>query len=322
VSSHPDDDAAPGPPPAWRRVLERVERWRRPSPRVRGLLLFVAAAGTVVAAVLSVRSLELSLADLRWFPLLVAGVVITPLAIVLNGLELRALGHLTTGRADAVSAVEATRVVVLASAANLLPVPAGALLRVQLLHRVGASATRAAVATAVAAGAWIGCALLLTALGLVGRHPPASALAGGSGLAAIVLSVAMLRSVRAGRWRVAVGSLLLVELATAALQVVRLWLVLFGLGEAASLAQAAVIGAASPIAAAAGFFPGGLGLAELLSALLAPLAGLAGSAALLATAVARLLGLLATAPLALALGLREVTEATDGASTTGPAAHR
>jgi hypothetical protein len=304
----------------WRGALAWVQRRRQLSPRARGALLFVAAVGTIVAAVIAVRSLELSFADLRWGPLVAAGVAITPATIVLNAFELRVLGQLTTGRRDAIASSEATRTVVLASAANLLPVPAGALLRVQLLHRAGATVTKAAVATTVAAGAWIGAALLITAAGLLSTQLVASGVAAGLGVASLVASVGVLRSVGQGRWRAAVGRLLLVEFATAALQVVRLWLVVRGLGEVASVAQAAVIGAASPIAAAAGFFPGGIGLAELLSAILAPLAGMSAAVALLATGVARLLGLLVTAPLAMAMGLRDVSRTVPAPEDPAPGA--
>ncbi|MFP4150373.1 MAG: hypothetical protein ACLFV0_12915, partial [Nitriliruptoraceae bacterium] len=104
----------------------------------------------------------------------------------------------------------------------------------------------------------------------------------------------------------AAGWPLAVEAATALLHAGRLWLVLLGLGVAAELGQALVIGTAAPLAAAAGFFPGGVGLAELLSALLAPLAGLDAAAGLLAVAVARLLGLAVTVPVAFALGLTDL----------------
>lgn len=284
-----------------------LARLRSPSPRVRGGLLVVAGLATVVAAVLSVERLELSVADLRAVPLLVAAVVATPLTIVLNAAELRVTALASGARLAEVGWPRATRTVVLATAANLLPVPAGAALRIEVLYSAGARLAAAAGVQVAAAAVWVGISLVLAGLVLL----PSSAVAWGIGglvVGAVLVLAGLLGVTRTATSRAgtAAGLLLAVEFATALVQAARLWLVLLGLGIEATVAQAVVIATASPLAAAAGFFPGGIGLAEFLSAIVAPLAELPAAAGLLAVAVARVLGLLVTVPIALGLGLGDL----------------
>jgi hypothetical protein len=308
------------------RIIARVQRMRQLPKRARGVVLLVATVATAVAVVFAVRALDLSLDQLVWGPLLLAAVVVTPLTIALNAAELRAMAVGVATEPDTVSWPVSVRTVVLATAANLLPIPAGAVIRVQVLRKAGATTTGAATVTLAAAAIWIGVSLVLagavvaTGIGVeaggaaaagagatgAGGEPVVGWLGVALGVAAVVLGIGGVRVVAKGTFAVASTYLAVVEVATALLHAARLWLVLLGLGVGSTLWQALVIGAASPLAAAAGFFPGGIGLAELLGALLAPLAGLTAAAALLAVAVGRLLGLAVTMPVALALGLKDL----------------
>lgn len=312
------------------RILQRVQRMRQLPRRARGVVLLVATFATAVAVVFAIRALDLSLDQLVWGPLLLAAVVVTPLTIALNAAELKAMAVGVATKPDTVSWPVAVRTVVLATAANLLPVPAGAVIRVQVLRKAGSTTAGAATVTLAAAAIWVGVSLVFAGAAVaagVGSRGAAAAGAGAAvgagaggaggapvvgwlgvalGVAAVVLGVGAVRVVGRTTWVAATTYLGVVEVATALLHAARLWLVLLGLGVGSTLWQAVVIGAASPLAAAAGFFPGGIGLAELLGALLAPVAGLAAAAALLAVAVGRLLGLAVTMPVALALGLKDL----------------
>lgn len=274
-------------------------------------MLLLATLATAVAVVLAVRSLELQLDELAWWPLVVAALVVTPLTVLLNAAELRAMA---VGVADEPGRVRwpvAVRTVVLATAANLLPVPAGAVIRVQVLRRAGATTTGAASITLAAAAIWIGVSLVLAGTVVIGDDAALGWVGIATGVAGFAVGGAGVRVVARRTWVAAGGALALVETLTALLHALRLWLVLLGLGMGALLSQALVIGAASPLAAAAGFFPGGIGLAELLGALLAPVAGIAAAAALLSVALGRILGLIVTVPTALALGLRDLATRRD-----------
>lgn len=283
-------------------VVARLARLRTLPPRWRSLALLVAAGLFVVGIVLSFRDLDVALADVRWWPLVLVAVLGTPATILANAAELRAMGRCLDVEVTWGAAV---RVVVLATAANLLPLPGAALVRLKALHTAGASLSRSAGVNLVAAGVWVAAALAVAGAAALVHDPLVATIALAGGVVGIGLGAALMRAV-AGRWSAgAYGSLAAVEVATTLVHAVRLWLALIALGVTASFTQPAVLGASAPLAAAAGVFPSGLGLAEVIAALLAPVVALAASAGFAATAVSRIVGLVATAPLAVVLAVRE-----------------
>jgi hypothetical protein len=198
---------------------------------------------------------------------------------------------------------------VAATFANLLPLPAGAILRVEAVRRVGVGVGAATGTNLVAAGLWVAAGMGIAGGAALRSRPTAGALGVGLALLAVATSVVLARRVGTDRWARPTLALAGLELATALLHGARLWLVLVALGVPATLRQALVLGAAAPLAAAAGVFPSGLGLAEGLTALLAPVAALPAAAGFLATALGRVVGLAATAVLALVFGAGAIREA-------------
>jgi hypothetical protein len=299
-------------PPALR-VLRRFTRWRTPPPRWRGLILLLAGAIFVVGIVLSFRGLDLTAADVVWWPIAVLAIVGTPLTILLYAAELRAMARCLDDRAG-LSWARSVRVVVIATAANILPLPGGALVRVQALSSGGAGLAKATAINLIAAVLWLGAAIALAGGAALAHVPLVGTLALVGGGLAIVVGIAAVRPV-AARWAPSsVAVLLGVEVATTLLHAAKLLLALVALGIAAGLSDALVLGVAGPLSAAAGIFPSGLGLAELLSALLAPVVALSAAAGFGATALVRLVGLVSTAPLALFLGVRDVSTGVDGSA--------
>jgi hypothetical protein len=299
-------------PTAVTRLLAWLGRWRTPPPRWRGVILLLAVSLFVGGVVVSVRELDLDAATIRWWPLVLVAVLGTPATIVTNAAELRAMGRCldaTRPLPPELSWWAATRVVVVATAANVLPLPGGALVRVHALRSAGSTVPRATGVNVVAALVWVAIAISVAGAAALTRAPVLGAIGLGVGSLGVVASLALLRPM-ATRWAWApVIQLVVVEVVTTLIHAVRLYGVLLGLGIAVVPAQALVLGAASPLAAAAGVFPSGLGLAELLSALLAPAVALSAAGAFAATAVARIIGLGATAPLALMLGVRDLLPA-------------
>jgi uncharacterized membrane protein YbhN (UPF0104 family) len=76
---------------------------------------------------------------------------------------------------------------------------------------------------------------------------------------------------------------------------VRVYTALHGIGVEASATQALALTVAAALANAAGIFPGGLGLRELIAGALSPLVGLSVAAGVLGAAVDRLIGLIVLA---------------------------
>ena len=269
------------------------------------MLLLAAVALFVGGAVVSLSELDVELATLTWWPLVLVAVLGTPATIAVNAAELRVLATLAGARP--MPWLQAARIVIVATAANVLPLPGGALVRVHALRSAGAGLAQATSVTLLAAGLWVATAVGIAGLAALGYAPVAAALALAAAVAGLVTVAVLVRATTA-RWSVAaLARLAAVEIVTTLVHGVRLWLVLVALGVGAQLSQALVLGAGAPLAAAAGVFPSGLGLAELLSALLAPAVALPAAAGFAAAALARVVGLLATVPAALALGVRDLT---------------
>lgn len=298
--------------PALLARLKRLSRWRTPSGPWRGVLLVVAAATFAGGVALSLRELELAWAEVRWWPLAVVALVGTPATIAVNAAELRAMAT-TLDRRHRLAWPDAVRTVLLATAANVLPLPGGALVRVHALTVVGVSLSRATAINLLAAVVWVAAAVLVAGVAGLAYAPVAAAVALVAGVGVLGVAGLGARAV-ATDWRPAAYlRLVAIEVATTLVHGARLWLVLVALDVEVALAQALVLGVAAPLAAAAGVFPSGLGLAELLTALLAPLVALPAAAGFAATAVARVVGLVASVPAALAVGVRDVR----GAVTAG-----
>lgn len=277
---------------------------------MRGGLLLVAGTAVVAGVVWSLRSLEIGPGDLRPWPLVALVALLSPATVAVNAAELRMMTRAVSPRGAPMPWASALRTVLVATAANLLPLPAGAVVRIQAMRAREVSTGAATSVNLAGAGAWVGAGLAVAALAAVGRAPAtavgAALLVGLAGIGVAAVWVARLARVPATG---AVLSVLGVEVATAVVHGVRLWVVLLALGVETSLPQGLALGAATPLAAAAGVFPAGIGLAEALTALIAPLVALPAAAGFAATAVGRVVGLAVTAPVALAVGARDLREA-------------
>lgn len=275
----------------------RVLRWltgRQPaSAGTERAVLAVAALLFVAAFVFGLRAVPEDLQLTVW-PLVGLALVAVPLANVANGLE-----YATAARigGHAVPVGEALEVSVLSSAANLLPLPGAALVRVRAMRRRGSSYRQALAVTALVGGAWLATSLVLAG-GLLAAPRPGevddvAALAVlGCGVTGVALAgIAVRRLVPAGQAAVLAAGLLAAEALAVAVAALRYLLVLGALGLDVTLEQAVALSVASVLASALGFVPGGLGLREALAGVIAGLVGLPVATGVLAAAVDRLVGL-------------------------------
>lgn len=213
--------------------------------------------------------------------------LMAPLTLLLNGLEYRMAGELLQHR---IQAGEALRISVLASAANLLPLPGGVLVRSEALRRRGAELPGALRSNAAIGVVWVSTALLMAG--------GVQLFSGGPGLGstmlvlgAFALGLAAVLARISIRWRPWIGSVLLLEAVFVGVAALRLLLVFRGLGIPCTAAQAVVVTLAGALASAAGVFPGGLGLREVLAGGLAIVVRIPAAAGTAAAAVDRVIGL-------------------------------
>ena len=272
--------------PSREELLHRLERLAeyRPSPVTRRVL--GVAALLVFLVSLGVAFRHLPALDLR--PELLLVVAAGAAAVFgINATELRITGHLSRRRLSWPDAAEKT---LWATAANLLPVPGGSLIRLQAVADGPDGWSRATRCTLVPSTAWFAATFLAAGVALV--FLGSSALA----LAAVVLGLAatLVTWILMPRDRTSAGTVLslsALELAFVAASSLRLIALFAALGHPIDVLPAVVLTTASVLATAAGVFPGGLGLRELLSATVAPLLGLPPSLAVLVSALDRVVGL-------------------------------
>lgn len=289
--------------------LVEVLRWlhtrldRRLTVRTRRVLLLVAAVVFVGGGLLALSELDVDADRIAWTPLLVAGLVGVPASALVNAAEYAVTARLLERR---VGMVPALRVSVLSTAANLLPIPGAAMVRIRAIRELGPGYGSATSATVVVGLLWIGVSAALaggwlTATGAHARGLPFLGIA----VVVLVAAVAVLRrTVRdPGRRRRLTAAAVAVEVTSVAVSAARIVLVLAALGSPPSVVGGLVLAVSGSMAAAAGVFPAGLGLRELIAAGLAPLAGLPPAAGFAASAVNRVLGILVHAPITAALSV-------------------
>jgi len=255
------------------------------------LVLFV---GGSILGVVSLPRVE---QEPRWELLAIVGLVGVPLTLALNAAEYQVTAAILGYR---VPFVPALRIGVLATAANMLPIPGAVLVRARAIRKLGASYGKIALSAGIVATCFIGTVCLLAggvlmASGQLGVGWPLA----GAGILLLVFAFATLVAERGPRQGVpllfAAGAR-----ATGAILVkaVRLYLVLVALGYEAGVTQALTLTLAAVVVTALGFFPGGLGAAEVLSAALSPLVGLSAAVGFVASAVDRLISMFGLAVIA------------------------
>ena len=289
-------------------MIETVRRLlaRRAAPLAPGVergLLAVAVGFVVVLTVVAWRSSELVLGDLRWWAVIVALLVAAPVSLALRALEFDAAARLLGQRPAAARSV---RVAVMASAANLLPLPGSLLVNVRSLSEDGATYGGALGASAVPGLSWLGLVGVAGGIGMVVNGASVIGVivivAGLAGLA--VATRLFLVAAPTDRRGPLAGRIILVELGWLAISASRLWLALTALGESPELGQALALSVAGALTVAIGFFPAGLGVRELLIAAIAPMVGLPFATGVLAGVLDRIVWLVFLAAAASVIALR------------------
>jgi hypothetical protein len=279
----------------------RLNRLTR-SPVARRWLLPIGLVIFVVITVLSFLSLRNGV-HLRWWAV---GVVLaaTPVTVLINAAEYRLMGQINGHR---IGWISASRLTVFATAANLLPLPGGVLIRTQALRMRGSSYRHALLANAVAMLAWIGVGSLVIGALLLSTHLVAAIVLFVVGVGTVLACAVLLRGLHLASPHALLGRLLIVELVKVALNGVRIYFAFRCIGYTASPAQAVALTAANILAAAVGIFPSGLGLREGLAGLIGAAMSVSLAEAIATTAADRVIsqvGLVIVVGMLLATGRR------------------
>lgn len=211
-------------------------------------------------------------------------VVGAPLAIG----ALTAEQHVSTHLARVtVSLMSSFRTAVAAFAANYLPIPGAVLVRIGALTRAGSRTGRATAVAAVLGVFWLAMSAILAAPGLAfGGLQVVSVLFAVAGLIAMITGFLVFHR----RFRGTAGSLLVaVGVVTGKVLIhgFNVYLGLRAVGAEAEPQIVLLISASAVMASALGLFPGGLGLREFLSGVLAAIGGFDPALAALGAVVTR-----------------------------------
>jgi hypothetical protein len=234
----------------------------------------------------SASRLDLDPREIGWNWLGLAAAIV-PFAMLANASEL-ALCARATGRTMPI----ATAFIYSAGAtvANVLPLPAGMILRAKALVGEGAGWIESGAILAAAGLLWL--AMAVTSVGFALMPDPSGTIIFVAGCSACLV-IAGWVALGAG---VATGTgFLLVRGAMIALLVLRLYFCFLAIGQPLALPDSAVFALAGVVGNGVTIVPSGLGIAEGVGAAMADLVGTLPAAAFLALGINRLLGLAGSA---------------------------
>ena len=288
------DPAVPDAVPQVLRRLADLRSWAS-TPSRRRIAYLVALALFVGSTVVAWRALPADRAGIDWGLVALAGILVLPGAVV-NAEEYRISAKVV---GQSIPMLPALRVSVIAAAFNLLPIPGSVIVRTTALAKGGSSTAHAVTSTLAVGVAYIGVALVIVAGVQVGGAPASAAVLALAGLAMVGAAAALIRRLAAsGTTARLVRDLIAVEALSVVVKALRLLLTIRALGFDPSIAQATALSMATVAASAIGIFPGGLGIRELLSGLIAPAVDLPAAVGLVGTSFDRVIGLAALSVLA------------------------
>jgi hypothetical protein len=256
---------------------------------MRRVLVLSALGLFVFLTVVGIRNLPpIEPIDNAWLPLLLAAVLSGANVFIRGGeftLSARMMGR-------SVPLGTATRIAVLSSAANVLPLPGATLVKVQSLKRMGIRYGPGMSVTLAISLVWVAVSALLASVLLLSTSDQTGLGIGMSAGGAVLLLAALVLA-RMQTLHLSLGNaymrMLLLEFVGVVMSSARLLCILAALGFDSSWTAGALLSSAGVVATAAGLFPGGLGLRELLSAAIAPAVGLPAAVGTVVAAIDRVL---------------------------------
>lgn len=264
----------------------------RPPESIRASLLGIALLVFVVVMVLAVLRLPSFQLHGRWVLVAALAAMVT---FTVNVGEFWLAARWLNVR---VRAREAVQVSILASAANLAPIPGAILVRARDLFSRGAEGSEITRALATIGAAWVAVSLLVAGVSLYLAEQLAFS------ISALLLGVLVIFSLpllvaRSSSAALQVWQAVSVESFSVAAHAAAYFATYRALGFDAEKWQVLTLPLAGALSNASGFVPGGLGLRELLAGALVELVSLPASTGVIASAFDRILGLVVLAATAM-----------------------
>lgn len=265
------------------------------------ILLAAAVALFCAGIYFSIRSQPNILDNVDYGWAIIVVLVLTPLNLVLSSFEFKASVALLMGR---VGFIDAFKTTVVASAANILPIPGSVMVRLVKLKSLGVGYKEGSIVTIMQIAFWFSVTFLYGGLWLIFINDNwmsyavmAVGLAGF--IASFILSVWRYSNSRIICWMSFLRLLLIVSDAFA------LYICFQALGVGVAFSETSVLSVSSFLGSTVSFVPGGLGIREFFAALIGEIINLNVASVYLAASLYRILGLLVVLPVGLYFGYRE-----------------
>jgi len=246
--------------------------------------------------VFSFRSQPEIFSNLSWAPVIFLMVVLVPMTLFTNAVEVLYLGQLTK---QGFRLPEAFSISILANAANLLPIPGGLLVKTGALKAKGNTLKTSFGATIAIALIWLAVSFIYSGAWLVSYVLWAALIFMVIGF--VTFAVMLIFAQRLGVDHILFFKILVLKVVATLIATLRLMVCLMALGVSADFAKSAVMSAASVISSAALIFPGGLGFREFVTAGLGEIIGISAAYGYMAAVLNRFAGIAVLAPVAMTL---------------------
>ena len=274
------------------RIAERLQASNR-LRHIAFIIAFAIFAAGLAACFISAPDIFTQI-DLR--PFLVVLCLGVPLTLLLNAIELILTGRLIDKKIDFAFAFKMT---LFGTAANMLPLPGGAVVRIAALKTRGAQLGEGTRVTFAVGIIWLGVSLIYSGYWMTGFSYILGVLTALAGLAAMLLGSML--GLKQHKKRAVILQIILLKVFATILVTLRLIFCLWALGSLVSFSVAGTMTAANVIGSAVMIVPAGIGINEGMTALLAQIAGISAAIGFMAALINRLAGLLALCPITLYL---------------------
>ncbi|GJL95336.1 MAG: hypothetical protein DHS20C05_17410 [Hyphococcus sp.] len=273
------------------------------SPNGRRIIYGLAVTLLIVGLVIALNALPADIALKQWRYVMLIFVLIAPLGVITNTLETELTARLLNVR---FGWRRAFKLSVLASAANVLPLPGGPLVRTVALKDLGVDLKLASSIVIAVAVQWVGVILIVagvcfTILNIIQTGITSIFLGGG----ALLFSLFWMRAIGSSFKNIAL--IMSARLFTSAVGVVGIWWSFAALGETLTLIEASIFSLASASGVAVSFVPAGLGVTEAAAAALAVIISLSPALAFVAATLYRIIWLAFLLPVAAIISLTSTT---------------
>ena len=233
---------------------------------------------------------------INYGPFLILLLVGVPLTLVFNALDFVYSAELVERR---FAFLEAFKISIFSTAANMLPLPGGAVIRVAALRQAGAGLGEGTRVTLATGFIWLGVSLIFSSAWIAAYMPSLAVLSGLGGSLVFIMGVIVANS--KFQKNIVILKIISLKLAATLLVAFKLMLSLYALGQIVPFSKAAVMSAADVIGSAVMIVPAGLGVNEAVSAVLAQAVGLTAATGFLAAVINRLSVLIAICPVTIYL---------------------